>query len=148
MRGSRDRIADPAEAATLIAAAHERDRALWATAMYAGLRVGKLRALRAGSIDLASGLIHVERAWDEKEGEISPKSSAGRRRVPVAAVLRDHLVEQAMAGDRGGDELAFGRTATAPLPPRRPFRIAPTRRGRPPASGGLRSTSAAIRSPR
>ena len=37
-RGRRDRIATPDEAATLIAAAPEQDRALCATAFYAGLR--------------------------------------------------------------------------------------------------------------
>jgi integrase len=43
-RGGRDRIAPPAEAAELIAALLPRDRALWATAMYAGLRRGELIA--------------------------------------------------------------------------------------------------------
>jgi integrase len=38
VRGCRDRIASPAEAAALIEALPEDDRALWATALYAGLR--------------------------------------------------------------------------------------------------------------
>jgi integrase len=33
----------------------------------------------------------VERAWDEVEGEVAPKSKQGRRKVPIPAVLRDHL---------------------------------------------------------
>ena len=43
---TRDRIASPAEAADLLAALPDEDRAIWATAMYAGLRRGELRALR------------------------------------------------------------------------------------------------------
>jgi integrase len=46
VRGRRDRIASPAEAAALIEALPESDRALWATALYAGLRRGELLALR------------------------------------------------------------------------------------------------------
>jgi integrase len=40
--GRRDRIATPEEGALLIAALQERDRGLWSTAMYAGLRRGEL----------------------------------------------------------------------------------------------------------
>jgi len=38
VRGRRDRIASPEEAAALLAALPDEDRALWATALYAGLR--------------------------------------------------------------------------------------------------------------
>jgi integrase len=51
-RGRRERIAPPEECATLLAALQDRDRALWATAMYAGLRRGELMALRIDDIDL------------------------------------------------------------------------------------------------
>jgi integrase len=69
------------------------DRALWATALYAGLRHGELDALRREDIDLASGLVRVERGWDRHEGEVAPKSRQGRRKVPIPAVLRDRLAE-------------------------------------------------------
>ena len=59
-----------------------QDRALWATALYAGLRRGELAALHRDDVDLATGVIRVERGWDEVEGEIAPKSKQGRRRVP------------------------------------------------------------------
>ena len=52
VRGRRDRIASPIEAADLIAALPEIDRALWATAMYAGLRRGELMAMRWEDVDL------------------------------------------------------------------------------------------------
>lgn len=45
--GRRERIASADEARRLIDALEQRDQALWATAMYAGLRCGELRALQA-----------------------------------------------------------------------------------------------------
>jgi integrase len=68
-----------------------KDRALWATALYAGLRRGELTALHREDVDLATGVIRVERGWDGEEGEIAPKSKQGRRKVPIPAVLRDRL---------------------------------------------------------
>jgi integrase len=116
VEGSRDRIASPSEAAALLAALSDRDRAMWATALYAGLRRGELLALRWEDIDLRTGVIHVERSWDAKEGVIAPKSRAARRTVPIAAVLRDHLVEHKLrSGRRVG--LAFGTAYTQPFTP-------------------------------
>lgn len=114
VRGRRDRIASPAEAEALIEALPLRDRALWATAFYAGLRIGELRALDWSHVELAAGVIHVERAWDPREGNVAPKSRSGRRTVPIPAVLRDYLVEHRMRDGAGGG-LAFGRSAERPL---------------------------------
>jgi integrase len=52
VRGRRDRIAEPREAAALLSALETKDRRLWATAIYAGLRRGELQALRWGDVDL------------------------------------------------------------------------------------------------
>jgi integrase len=116
IEGRRERIASPAEAAALLAALPERDQALWATAMYAGLRRGELLAVRWEDVDLAAGVIRVERSWDAKEGVVAPKSRAARRTVPIAAVLRDHLVEHKLrSGRRVG--LAFGTNYAQPFTP-------------------------------
>jgi integrase len=115
VRGRRERYASPEEAEALIAAAPERDRATWATALYAGLRLGELRALRVSDVDLAAGVIRVERGWDPAEGVIELKSHAGRRKVPIAAVLRDHLLDHLARVSRSGADLIFGNTARAPL---------------------------------
>nr|MBA3262665.1 site-specific integrase [Thermoleophilaceae bacterium] len=93
------RIATPAEIDRILEAVATGDRALWATAIYAGLRRGELFALRWEDVDLAGGVIHVRRGWDTIEGEIEPKSRHGRRRVPIPAVLRDYLVERRMASE-------------------------------------------------
>ena len=52
---------------------------------------------------LAGGTIRVERAWDPKSKlYVSPKSRAGRRRVPILGVLGDILLDLRMAGSRDG----------------------------------------------
>ncbi|HET7646977.1 MAG TPA: tyrosine-type recombinase/integrase [Gaiellaceae bacterium] len=108
VRGRRDRIVSPDEAEALLAALPERDRALWATALYGGLRRGELQALRWDDVDLANGVIRVERAWDVQEGPIEPKSRAARRKVPIPAILRDYLVEH-RHGRPGALGHVFGR---------------------------------------
>lgn len=116
VRGGRDRIASPAEAARLLAALPEEDRAIWATAMYAGLRLGELRALQDEHVDLKAGLIRVEASWDAREGLIAPKSRAGTRTVPIPKVLSSHLARHRLArGASGG--LFFGRTPEIPFQP-------------------------------
>ena len=113
VRGKRDRIASPTEAADLLDALPDGDRALWASAMYAGLRWGELAALEWSSVDLEAGVIRVARAWDPRVGVVEPKTSSGRRAVPIARVLRAILLEHRLRAGRS-DGLAFGRTATRP----------------------------------
>lgn len=119
VRGKRDRIAGRAHAALLIVALPIAERALWATALYAGLRRGELRALRWSDVDLASepAMIRISRTWDDVEGEVSVKTEAGDRTVPLTGTLRDVIVEHGLQTRRGGDDLVFGRTATAPFVP-------------------------------
>jgi integrase len=51
-------------------------------------------------------VIRAERSWDRQSTTyVSPKSRAGRRRVPILAVLRDVLVELRMSGP--GEVLVF-----------------------------------------
>jgi integrase len=114
VRGRRDRIATPAEAEQLLGALPDEERGLWATAFYAGLRLGELRALRWQDVDLANGVIRVERSWDPVAGVIAPKSRAGVRTVPIPAVLREYLAAHALkTGRRFG--LVFGRDAARPF---------------------------------
>jgi len=75
--------------------------------MYAGLRRGELRALRIEDVDLAAGVIRIERSWDDEEGSIAPKSAAGRRTVPIPGLLREHLVAHRLRQGRS-DGLIFG----------------------------------------
>lgn len=109
--GRRDRIASPAEAEALLAPLTPGDAALWATAFYAGLRCGELMALRWEEVDLADGVIRVERAYDPKAREyVAPKSKAGLRRVPIPTRLKGYLMPvRKQAGLVFGDSEPFDR---------------------------------------
>jgi integrase len=95
----------------------DHDRPIWAAAFYAGLRRGELQALRVRDVDLGASLIRVERGWDQEEGAIEPKSEAGRRTVPLLAILRDHVDEHLLRTGRSGEALMFGRTPADPFVP-------------------------------
>jgi integrase len=123
VRRRRERTATLDEMEALLAALSESDRPLWATAFYAGLRLGELRALRWKDVDLASELplIRVERSWDPRAGLVAPKSAAGVRSVPVVAPLRTLLREHRLrSGSREGfvlgrlPELPFARETVVP----------------------------------
>jgi len=108
VRCRRDRVARPEEARALIEAVPESDRAIWATALYAGLRRGEFQALRWENVDFDAGVIRVERGWDQKAGPIEPKSQAARRRVPLVRAPRSELAAHRLR-QGGGGELALGR---------------------------------------
>lgn len=113
VRGTRDRIASPDEAALLLGAL-SRDRALWATGVYAGLRLGELRALTWECVDLERRIIRVEWSWDPQEGRIAPKSRAGLRVVSLPDVLLGLLAPVRATPDA----LVFGRRPDVPFDPR------------------------------
>lgn len=115
VRGKRDRIVSRDEAGEMISALRADDRALWGAAFYAGLRLGELRALRWGDVDLEAGVIRVERAMDQKGATIEPKSRAGVRAVPVPKALR--VLFAAHRLQRVGDGYVFGSTLTTPFTP-------------------------------
>lgn len=110
------RFATREEAASLIEALPSGERALWATAFYSGLRRGELRALRWKHVDLDAAMIVVLRAWTDDD-ETGPKTRAGRRRVPIVPPLAELLREHQRLTGRSGEDLVFGRTATAPFEP-------------------------------
>ncbi len=67
-------VLSAAEVEALIrAAASPTDAALFATAAYAGLRLGELRALRWRDVDIEKRLIHVRRSYVERDEGV-PKS--------------------------------------------------------------------------
>ncbi len=113
-RNRGERFATPQEAAALLAAVPDRDRAIWATALYAGLRRGEIMGLRWTDVDLKAGTIHVRRSWDPEHGPGDTKNRR-HRRVPIVAALREHLAAERL-GQPPGHDLCFG------LEPGRPFR--------------------------
>lgn len=62
--------------------------------LYAGLRRGEVLALSSDDIDMAAGLIHVNKAvrYDSNQPILSdPKTEAGVRSVPILSALRPFL---------------------------------------------------------
>jgi integrase len=107
----------PADAAGLLAAAPDVDRALWATAMLGGLRRGELLGLRWEDINLKAGVLRVERSWNPDSREFTtPKSGHGKRTVPIGSQLTPLLRAHALASGRR-DGLVFGTTDRKPPRP-------------------------------
>lgn len=115
IRSKRANVVDAATAAKLLAVLNDEDRAIYATAFYAGLRAGELQALRWSDVDLAGGVIRVERSWDKVEGAQDPKTRHSRRTVPLVPILRDELLEHRMRQGRDGRGLVFGKTEHSPF---------------------------------
>jgi len=84
----------PAMSAAMIATLPEKDQAIWATAFYAGLRLGELRGLLWEDVDLDKQEIHVRHGYDDCEGRQEPKTLSGVRTVPLLATLRPFLAAQ------------------------------------------------------
>lgn len=103
-------------AARLLDALPMEDRPTWATALYAGLRYGELRALRWGAVDLDGGTIRVRESWDPLEGSIAPKTRTSQRTTPIPSVLRGLLLDRRQGG--GGhaeDTHVFGNHDGTPF---------------------------------
>jgi integrase len=74
-------------------------------------------ALRWEDVDLATGVIRVNRAYDNKERvEIEPKSRAGLRAVPIVGALREILVLHKLR-QAHDIRLVFGTSAQTPFQP-------------------------------
>ena len=115
-RARRVEIVSPAAAEKLLSALPSQDRSVWATALYAGLRYGELRALRWGAVDVAGGTLEVRESWDAKAGRIEPKTRTSRRRVPMPAALRELILDRRLeeASAEAG-ALVFGRGEEEPF---------------------------------
>ena len=108
MRGRREQYATAADAHALLEALEPRDRAAWALGLYAGLRLGEIRALRWSDVDLDAGELQVRRAWCNRTKQLTePKTPAAARTVPVAGELRRLLLEHRLLTGRIGDGLVI-----------------------------------------
>ncbi|MGD0447103.1 MAG: tyrosine-type recombinase/integrase [Candidatus Dormibacteria bacterium] len=92
-------VLSPAQAAALLAQARgtEFDAPI-TTALYSGLRLGELRGLRWGDLDLDSGRLSVQQTLQKVPGggvvARQPKTHRSRRNVSLPAVLVDVLRQQ------------------------------------------------------
>lgn len=110
------KVVTPEHARSLVEAITDaRDRAIYATALFTGLRRGELMALRWQDIDVAGGVLSVTRAWDPKErAYVAPKSARGTRKVGIPLGLVDHL-HAWKATCAWADGLAFGESDAWPF---------------------------------
>jgi integrase len=111
-RSKRLHAGDPEEASRIVAAVAAQDRCVWAFAFWAGLRLGELRGLRWEDVDERAGVIHVRHSWDRAEGEITPKSAAGVRDVPILEPLRAHIAERRASCEWSSDPAGLVLGAT------------------------------------
>jgi integrase len=118
-RGRRHVCVGPADALALVDALPEAERALWALALFGGLRRGELRGLRWSDVDLAvqPATVTVTRTWDDDEGEVAVKTDAGERVVAIPELVSGLLAAHGLATGRDGDAFVFGTTATRPFTP-------------------------------
>jgi integrase len=107
VREQRERVAAPTEVGPLLDALGPDDRAVYATALYAGLRLGELQALQWDDVDLTANLIRVRRSWDRQAGFVAPKSRSGERRVPITPTLRRELLNHRLQQGTGGRGFVF-----------------------------------------
>lgn len=110
------KVISPKQAKELLSILAGTDRAIFATALFAGLRLGELRALRWKHVDLEKGLIRVKRSWDPRAGDIPPKSKAGVRAVPLISDLRSQLIG-IRSPTASQDDFVFGNGSARPFGP-------------------------------
>ena len=98
----------PTRRPQLLAALPDADRAVWATAHVRRAAPRRADGAARRGVDLAAGVIHVERGWDDKEGEIETKGA------PAAAGCRSRRCcatsswRTGSRTGRAGDDLVFG----------------------------------------
>jgi integrase len=109
-------ILAPEVAAQLLGALTLEDRVIWATALYAGLRYGELRALRWGAVNVDAGTIRVQESWDPKTGSIAPKTRTSQRTTPLPSVLRGLLLHwRERQADPASNDLLFAGSDGKPF---------------------------------
>lgn len=75
----------------VIAGSEGKQRAVICMAVFAGMRMGEIRALRWPNVDFETGVIRVRECLDRWNAPKKPKSKAGLRDIPMAGALRDIL---------------------------------------------------------
>jgi integrase len=101
------------EIRALLATCQGRWRPLIVTVIFTGLRASELRGLRWSDVELGAdgnsraGSLHVRQRADRFNSIGSPKSSAGKRTVPLAPMVVNTLKEWKLACPKGELGLVF-----------------------------------------
>lgn len=80
--------------------------------MYMGLRIGEALALQKQDIDFKNGYIKINKTLTkDKDANVkmndSPKTFAGRRRIPILDIIKKELKEQVEISKNNKDNLLF-----------------------------------------
>jgi integrase len=100
-------IPTPDEVRVLLNAFSPRWRPLFMTLAFTGLRSSEIRALRWHDVDFDKGELQVRQRIDRFHVVGSPKSKAGRRTLPLSAMLINTLREWKLRGPKSDDNLVF-----------------------------------------
>jgi integrase len=94
----------------------DRYRPLLAAAIFTGLRLGELLALRWADVDLTAGLVRVRKQLDRHGVRVEPKTPKAVREVvlmpALGRILRESRVSSRFSGD---DDPVFVSTAGTPM---------------------------------
>lgn len=96
----------------MISVSEEKYKVCFLLEMYMGLRVGEALALQKQDIDLKNGYIKINKTLTkDKDANIklndSPKTFAGRRRIPIPDIIKKELKEQMEKSNNNKDNLLF-----------------------------------------
>lgn len=96
----------------MISVSEEKYKVCFLLEMYMGLRVGEALALQKQDIDLKNGYIKINKTLTkDKDANIklndSPKTFAGRRRIPIPDIIKKELKEQVEKSNNNKDNLLF-----------------------------------------
>lgn len=106
------RVLDSSEIGRLLDAAPSRYRAVIATAVFTGLRLGELLGLTWADVDLDAGLVHVRRQLDRTgAGRVPPKTPQAVREVglmpALVKTLRAHREQSFARGHAKPEDYVF-----------------------------------------
>ncbi|MCF3935265.1 site-specific integrase [Acuticoccus sp. M5D2P5] len=95
------------EVRAILSGAEGRYRPLIVVALLTGMRASELRGLRWQDVDLAKNCIAVHQRADRYQSIGAPKSSAGRRTIPLPPLAANTLREWKLACPKGELGLVF-----------------------------------------
>ena len=98
------RILEEDEIRTVLDTAPPKYAPVIRTAVFTGLRLGELLALRWSDVDLAAGVIRVRRQMTKQEAIAEPKTASGKRDVVMFPDLGRFLREHRLASPFSSDE--------------------------------------------
>jgi integrase len=87
-------------------------------AMTAGYRTGEICALSWEDIDLVENTLSITKSWSRYDGLKGTKSEAGKRVVPIAPLLRKHLIAAWERQGRPSSGLVIRTQSGRHVPPR------------------------------